>query len=241
MHLPHLSLPPILRTMHSPASYLSYPLSSTHTPGTPPGAKISCALMSPVTNDTCSTLSASSSYSSIFSSFPDQDFAIPSATDLFDALKFLDAANTRDQARLPISRTNSAATTATAVDSDSDSDSDAPKPRKPTTPGVAKGRQQFPLLPARAQLSLEDAADGPLSVADMRTTSVAALLRTHDYNAINLRRRRKAARRAREDAENTAADGAAAGQVKQLAAAPKTGTWARRSRQVRASVTRLLH
>jgi hypothetical protein len=98
---------------------------------------------------------------------------------------------------------------------------------------VARTHRQFPLLPACADLTAEEAADGPQSPADLRTPAVAAVLNSYHFGARYRRLKNRDARENREDAEDADVEDAAEDQVIESPAAAKTGTWTRLGKSMR--------
>jgi hypothetical protein len=98
---------------------------------------------------------------------------------------------------------------------------------------VARTHRQFPLLPACADLTAEEAADGPQSPEDLRTPAVAAVLNNYHFGARYRRLKHREARKDREDAEDTDVEDAAEDEVIESSAASKTGTWSRLGKSMR--------
>jgi hypothetical protein len=98
---------------------------------------------------------------------------------------------------------------------------------------VARTHRQFPLLPACADLSAEEAADGPQSPADLRTPAVAAVLNSYHFGARYRRLKHRDARENRENREDTDVEDAAEDEVIESPAAAKTGTWTRLGKSMR--------
>jgi hypothetical protein len=98
---------------------------------------------------------------------------------------------------------------------------------------VARTHRQFPLLPACADLSAEEAADGPQSPADLRTPAVAAVLNSYHFGARYRRLKHRDARENRENREDTDVEDAAEDEVIESPAVAKTGTWTRLGKSMR--------
>jgi hypothetical protein len=98
---------------------------------------------------------------------------------------------------------------------------------------VARTHRQFPLLPACADLTAEEAADGPQSPDDLRTPAVAAVLNSYHFGTRYRRLKHREARESREDAEDTDVEDAAEDEVIESSAVAKTGTWTRLGKSMR--------
>jgi hypothetical protein len=98
---------------------------------------------------------------------------------------------------------------------------------------VARTHRQFPLLPARADLTAEEAADEPQSPADLRTPAVAAVLNNYHFGARYRRLKHREAREKEQNAEDADAEDVAEDEVIESSAAAKTGTWTRLGKSMR--------
>jgi hypothetical protein len=98
---------------------------------------------------------------------------------------------------------------------------------------VARTHRQFPLLPACANLTADEAADGPQSPADLRTPAIAAVLNSYHFGARYRRLKHREARENREDAEDADVEDVAEDEVIESSAAAKTGTWTRLGKSMR--------
>jgi hypothetical protein len=101
---------------------------------------------------------------------------------------------------------------------------------------VARTHRQFPLLPACANLTAEEAAEGPQSPDDLRTPAVAAVLNSYHFGARYRRLKYRDARENGEDTEDANVEDAAEDKVIKSSAAAKTGTWTRLGKSMRGLV-----
>jgi hypothetical protein len=98
---------------------------------------------------------------------------------------------------------------------------------------VARTHRQFPLLPACANLTAEEAADGPQSPADLRTPAVAAVLNSYHFGARYRRLKHREAREKDQNAEDADVEDVTEDEVIESSAAAKTGTWSRLGKSMR--------
>jgi hypothetical protein len=98
---------------------------------------------------------------------------------------------------------------------------------------VARTHRQFPLLPACADLTAEEAADGPQSPADLRTPAVAAVLNSYHFGARYRRLKHRDAREKEQNAEDADVEDVTEDEVIESSAAAKAGTWSRLGKSMR--------
>jgi hypothetical protein len=98
---------------------------------------------------------------------------------------------------------------------------------------VARTHRQFPLLPACADLTAEEAADGPQSPADLRTPAVAAVLNSYHFGARYRRLKHRDAREKEQNAVDADVEDVTEDEVIESSAAAKTGTWTRLGKSMR--------